>query len=243
MCRMFAYLGSSPRKVEELLDCLKKSAEKDVYLNNSSHPDGWGFVLLTKDKIFHYRSANPIFNEEFPINLKSEEMMLIVHARQATDKSLVGSQFSHPYVESNEKAIYYFAHNGSVDKEALSKILNINSVRMVDSELALKYIINGDIFGNIHSLKKFTKSSLNMFLLEIERNGNASLYYMNYVNRNYLQSKNISDIYYKMYIDNENGIAVYSSTINYYCNNKGKEVNEGIIEKIGEMKIKLGYNK
>jgi glutamine amidotransferase len=82
-----------------------------------------------------------------------------------------------------------------------------------------------------------------MFLLEIERNGNANLYYMNYFNRNYLQSKNISDIYYKMYIDNENGIAVYSSTINYYCNNKGKEVNEGIIEKIGEMKIKLGYNR
>lgn len=236
MCRMFAYYGSSSSKIEKLFNCLKKSAEKDVYFGNTSHPDGWGFVILTKDKIFHYRSANSIFTENLPIKLDDEETIAIFHARQATDKRLVGSQFSHPYSEANENGLFFFAHNGSVDKEKLSQELLINSDMVVDSELALKFLLRySNIYNGMNDLKDYTKSSLNSFIIRVSREKEAELFYLNYV-RN--RSEKASSNYYDLYIDTKDGISVFSSTLSYYCNDLGQnKVKYGELTPIGKMKL------
>ncbi len=242
---MFAYYGQSSKKVRELVYCLLRSAEKDVLLNNTSHGDGWGFVLLTKDKIFHYRSLNPIFREisdierDFPIKIRDEEMMVIVHARQASDKSLVSSYYSHPYLESSSSSIFFLAHNGSVDKEGIANELGISADNMVDSELILKYIVMKGVDG-IHDLKRFTRSSLNLLLLEIRRKeSEAILYYMNYYDKDYVKKRSMNEEYYKLYVDEDNGISVYSSTLGHYCKfNKQKPCEEGELIKIGVMRLK-----
>ncbi|AOL17179.1 hypothetical protein BFU36_11210 [Sulfolobus sp. A20] len=243
---MFSYYGRSSRKVRELLDCLVKSAKEDKLYNNTSHGDGWGFVLLTKDKIFHYRSLNPIFEEisdvesDFPIKISDEEMMIIAHARQASDKSLVSSYYSHPYLESNSSSIFFLAHNGSVNKEGIANELGISAENMVDSELILKYIEMKGV-DSINDLKKFTKSSLNLLLLEIRRKERqAILYYLNYYDKGYVEKRGINKEYYKLYVnEDDDGISVYSSTLAYYCKfNKQKPCEEGELIKIGGMSLK-----
>jgi glutamine amidotransferase len=234
---MFAYYGQSSSKIERLFECLKKSAEKDVYFNNNSHPDGWGLVVLTKDKIFHYRSGNPIFTENMPLKLNDEEMIAIFHARQATDKTLVGSQFSHPYVETNENGVLFFAHNGSVDKESLSQELLINADMMVDSELALKFLLRySNLYNGINDLKNYTKSALNLFLIQIHREKEAELFYLNYVKT---RSQKVSSNYYDLYVDKKDGVSVFSSTLSYYCNELGQDkAKYGELTSIGKLKLK-----
>ncbi|ARM76720.1 class II glutamine amidotransferase [Acidianus manzaensis] len=235
MCRMFAYYGFSSQRVKELFECLKKSASNDVYYPKP-HEDGWGFILLTKDKLIHYRDVNPIFFvDDFPLNLKDEEMMIIVHARQASDKKLVSSFFSHPYLETNEKYIFYLAHNGSVDKEKIAKELNIESNYLVDSELLLKYLVQRE---NYDKIKEYTKSSLNIILLKIKReNREAELSFMNYYNEEYIKTKNVNEKYYVMFYSNKNGNAVFSSTLAHYCG-EGKEVEKGKMIELGKMFIR-----
>lgn len=239
MCRMVAYFGSSRERVRQLFNCLKEAARNDVYYNSISHSDGWGSVVLTRDKIIHYRDVNPIYTQDFPAFTLNEEMIVVVHARQATDKNLVSSVFSHPYIETNERYIYYLVHNGSVDKERLGKELGVNPERMVDSELLLKYIsLKGDSEKEIERLKEYTKSSLNFILLKIERNRKASLYVINYYNTEHIKSKRINEKYYALYYVNREGSAVYSSTVGYYCNEDGEELEKGRLIKIGEMYIR-----
>lgn len=239
MCRMVAYFGTSRERLRQLFDCLKEAAKRDVYYKNVSHADGWGVLLLTRDRLIHYRDANPIYFQDLPFFVQDEAMMVIIHARQASEKSLISSIFSHPYVETNDRHIYYLAHNGTVDKERLGKELGINPERMVDSELLLKYLaLKGDSEREIEKLKDYTKSSLNIILLKIERNKRASLYVMNYYKSEYVKAKEINEKYYILYHINKDGKAVFSSTVGYYCNEEGEEIEQGKLVKIGEMEIK-----
>ncbi|AWR98336.2 class II glutamine amidotransferase [Acidianus sulfidivorans JP7] len=233
---MFAYYGNSKDRVKELFECLKKAAKEDIYYPKP-HEDGWGLVLLTRDKLIHYRDINPIYyTDAFPLNLKDEEMMVIVHARQASDKDLVSSFYSHPYLETDDKYVYYLAHNGSVDKEEIAKELKIyNAKYLVDSELLLKYIIFNEDYEKI---KKYTKSSLNIILLKIQRDTKeASLYFMNYYNSEYIKLKNMNEKYYPMYYSDIDGKAVFSSTVGFYCG-ENREVEKGKLIELGRMKIR-----
>ncbi|AAY81153.1 class II glutamine amidotransferase [Sulfolobus acidocaldarius] len=241
MCRMFAYYGSSWSKVEELFNCLSRSAEVDPYFNNSSHKDGWGFVIVTRDKIIHYRSGRPIFEDTLPIKLNDQEMIAVFHARQASAGNPIGSQFSHPYLEVNQNGSIFLAHNGSVDKERLLKEVSMNSEYVVDSELALKFISRfKDLYEGVEVLKGYTKSALNLFLVNISRLGEAELYYLNYVSPSHWDRvksgrTNASPNYYDLYINSEDGDAVFSSTLSYYCSELGERKAEySRLTKLGE---------
>ncbi|AHC52030.1 glutamine amidotransferase [Sulfolobus acidocaldarius SUSAZ] len=241
MCRMFAYYGSSWSKVEELFNCLSRSAQRDPYFNGSSHKDGWGFVIVTRDKVIHYRSGRPIFEDRLPIKLDDQEMIVVFHARQASSGNPVGSQFSHPYLEVNQNGSIFLAHNGSVDKEGLVKQLSIDSEYVVDSELALKFLSSyKDLSEGVEALKNYTKSALNLIVVNISRQGEAELYYLNYVSPSHWDRvksgrTSASPNYYDLYINNEYGVSVFSSTLSYYCNELGERKAEyGNLTKLGE---------
>ncbi|WP_084739715.1 class II glutamine amidotransferase [Sulfuracidifex tepidarius] len=224
---MLAYFGSSSRRLNELISCLKLSSEKDP-LNGASHDSGWGYVLIKKDSISYYRSGKPIFKETIPVFLDDEDMIAIFHARKATT-GLVGSQFSHPYMETNESGTHFFAHNGTINKRRLAQKMGIEDQGFVDSELAFKYLINT---GDIETLKDYTETALNLFYVKIDRyTQEAELRYLNYVAPHHDRP------YYHLYIDTSDGIAVYSSSLAYLCKDLSRErVGKGF-NSIGKIKV------
>ena len=200
MCRMVAYRGSDRATLRELADCLVKAAEDDP-LKGWSHPHGWGMVALTEDKLIHHRSSRPIFEpseRSTLINLVdslSGKMMVIIHARKASDPSLVSSMYSHPYQESNDREVIYLAHNGSVDL-SLAREVGMGIEGVVDSELVAKYISMKGI-ASVGDLIPYTKSALNLLILQIPRGvgsplSRAKLYYFHWANSN--------DPYYDLYV-------------------------------------------
>ena len=232
MCRMLAYVGKDKEKLKKLAQCLILSA-KDDPITHESHKDGWGIVAYNGGRVLYYRSVNPIFNESEVlfslINLLDGEIKAIIHARLASDKNLVSSYLSHPYMESNEKSIIYFAHNGSVNKEELGKALNIDSKLMVDSELIGKYI---SLYGieKVKELKVYTKSALNLLILKIDReNRDAHLYYYNYYNVDYVRKKGTPEEYYYLY---KGDGYVFSSSLAYTGCEKGDKVKFGELEEL-----------
>ncbi|MBB5253766.1 class II glutamine amidotransferase [Sulfurisphaera ohwakuensis] len=230
MCRMLAYIGGK-EKLKKLAECLITSA-KDDPITHDVHSDGWGIVAFQEDEIIYYRSVNPIFKErEKLINIidSLKNAKVIIHARLATDKSLIASYLSHPYIESNEKGIFFIAHNGSVDKQSLGEALGINPKLMVDSELIGKYIQKKGIEG-VKDLIKYTKSALNLLILYLDRESRKShLYYFNYYNKDYIRSKRIPEEYYKMYIG-ENYI--FSSSLAYTGCDKMREAEFGELKEL-----------
>ncbi|AKV75320.1 glutamine amidotransferase [Metallosphaera sedula] len=197
---MVAYRGSDRATLRELADCLVKAAEDDP-LKGWSHPHGWGMVALTEDKLIHHRSSRPIFEpseRSTLINLVdslSGKMMVIIHARKASDPSLVSSMYSHPYQESNDREVIYLAHNGSVDL-SLAREVGMGIEGVVDSELVAKYISMKGI-ASVGDLIPYTKSALNLLILQIPRGvgsplSRAKLYYFNWTNSN--------DPYYDLYV-------------------------------------------
>ena len=224
---MLAYHGSNKAELERLVKCLIRAANKDPLRNGVKHGDGWGIVAVDSDGIVYYRSGNPIYTEVNVLTSLLDELKgefkVIVHARLASDKSLVSSYYSHPYMDYNDKLIIYLAHNGSVDKDKLSSSLGIDGSKMVDSELALKYIsLKG--LDSVKELESYTKTALNLLLLVIRRGDDplsAKLYYYNYYKKD--------DEYYKLYI---NGNAVYSSSLAYTGCERGEEAKLSVLGEI-----------
>ena len=229
---MLAYVGKDKGKLKKLAQCMILSAKEDP-ITHESHKDGWGIVAYDGEKMIYYRSVNPIFNESEVlfnlINLLNSESKVIIHARLASDKKLVSSYLSHPYMESNENFIIYVAHNGVVDKEELGKVLNIDSRLMVDSELIGKYVsIHG--IEKVKDLQTYTKSALNLFILKIDRESKeAHLYYYNYYNVNYLRKKGVPEEYYYLYRGED---YVFSSSLAYSGCEKGNKVEFGELEEL-----------
>ncbi len=227
MCRMLAYFGSSSRRLNELISCLKLASERDP-LNGKSHDSGWGYVLIKKDSISYYRSGKPIFKETIPVFLDDDNMIAVFHARKATT-GLVGPQFSHPYMEANDSGTHFFAHNGTVNKRKLAQKMGINDDGFVDSEIAFKYLTST---GDIDTLKEYTDTALNLFYVKVDRHTQeAELRYLNYVTPQHDRP------YYHLYIDTSDGIAVYSSSLAYLCKGLSRERVQIGFNLVGKIKV------
>lgn len=233
MCRMIAYHGEDRTDLRSLVECLVKAAEDDP-LSGSPHGDGWGIVALTQDRLIHYRSAYPIFDPaERSYLLKlidsfSGEMKVVVHARKATDKRLVSSIYSHPYLETNDREVLFLAHNGSVDL-SLSKELNLNAEYVVDSELIAKFISQKGI-NYVSSLKRWTRSALNLIILKIDRGSGSPvsrshLLYYNYFLPPY---NKVTEEYYKLY--SGKGFVMSSSLVKTGCKDANEVERDKVIE-------------
>src|SRR5580658_2083813 len=131
-CRMFGYAGKSEADVRELFSALKRACANDptlpgVFAGCSRHSHGWGYVIHADNGLFHYRTATSIYDDEAPLPRLKGEIRAIFHGRFASDPSLAGHIFSHPFVAAGDREIFFLAHNGGVKPDHLP-------ARKVDTE-------------------------------------------------------------------------------------------------------------
>jgi len=210
---MFGYAGQSETDVRELLSGLKRACAEDPTLSGivagcSRHCHGWGYVIHAGNGLFHYRTAKSIYEDHAPLPRLEGEIRAIFHGRFASDPTLAGPIFSHPFVAATDREILFLAHNGAVQPKHLSE-------RKVDSEWALAQIIQaGGIEEALPELEDHTLSALNLLVLSIPRSAGAppTLHGLNY-----FKSKEQAKVdYYQMYLGvMPGGHTFLSSTIKY----------------------------
>ncbi|WP_457742039.1 class II glutamine amidotransferase [Thermococcus sp.] len=133
MCRILFARGQG-EKIQGLFEALVRSAENDPYRARRSgkrqHRDGWGYVLLRDDSVYHYRSTRPIFNdpERFRLIKQLEgNVVLMAHARAASQGS-VNILNTQPFQFSSCNGFsFWFMHNGDLNKEELLRTENLNT--------------------------------------------------------------------------------------------------------------------
>lgn len=162
---MFGYAGNSEADVRGLFSGLKRACANDptlpgVFAGCSRHSHGWGYVIHADNGLFHYRTATSIYDDDAPLPRVKGEIRAIFHGRFASDPSLAGHIFSHPFVAAADREIFFLAHNGGVKPDHLT-------ARKVDTEWALEQIVQaGGLEAALPKLKQHTASALNISGLE-----------------------------------------------------------------------------
>ncbi len=208
---MFGYAGKSEADLRELLSALKRACADDptlpgVFAGCTRHSHGWGYVILAGNGLFHYRTPVSIYDDDAPVPRLTGEIRAIFHGRFASNPTLTGAIFSHPFVASSDREIVFLAHNGGVEPDRLP-------ARKVDTEWALEQIIQaGSLEQALPKLKEHTASALNLLVLSIDRKSGAPATLRGL---NYFTSKEQPKVdYYQMYLGTmPGGRAFVSSTI------------------------------
>ncbi len=171
-CRMFGYAGRSESDVRELFAGLKRACANDPTLSGivagcSRHSHGWGYVIHAANGLFHYRSAQSIYEDDAALPKMEGEIRAIFHGRFATNQELMAHIFCHPFVAATDRALLYFAHNGSVTP-------TVQTDRKVDSEWALDEVAAAGLEAALPKLKEQTVSALNILVLTVPRGSGAA---------------------------------------------------------------------
>ena len=208
---MFGYAGKSEADLRELHSALKRACAHDPTLksiapNCSAHSHGWGCVIHADNGLFHYRSSTSIYEDDAPVPELKGDIRAIFHGRFASDPSLAGHIFCHPFVASTERELFFLAHNGNVLPDHLA-------ARNVDSEWVLAQIIQaGSLAKALPKLRDRTESALNLLLLSLDRQSGApaTLHALNY----YKPNEQPKIDYYQMFLGAmPGGRAFLSSTL------------------------------
>jgi predicted glutamine amidotransferase len=229
MCRMFGYAGDSRDDLVRLVSALKRSAEHDELEpepSRNKHEDGWGCVLCSSGGTSYERRTNAIFREDDDLVPDiSGTTCAIFHARQASDKAMIGDRkYSHPFREQTEDETVFLAHNGSLRKRDVAAELSppVDSEGKVDSEIGLKYVLQERRRGRTlneaaEELQRFVRRNraLNLLMLEVPKSGPPELYVKHYYMQDLSNSKekDRTDYYNLHYQRLSGGVAVFSSTL------------------------------
>ena len=225
---------------KRLLEAIIEASRYDPYLErlgaeNPSHCDGVGYTLLLLEegerKQLHYFRADRIDCKE---NLQEAEknakrvvriiedskwtsFILLFHTRKASRKEPRGEKHAHPYYASisarHGARQYFFAHNGSIHKDSLARIIGVNPASYTDSEIAFYWLIRrlgyGEKIKDAYSrLKSQVRTALNTLLLDLNEETLIATAYSSPK----LDAARLD--YYRVYLLEEPGIKAYmSSTI------------------------------
>lgn len=208
MCRMFAYIGDSQKELQSLYDALIKASEHDVHITwskNKQHKDGWGCVILTDNRIFHYRNQNPIFEDDYNLPKINGLTYAIFHSRRKSHaNSPEGSPvLSQPFATETDKEIIFLAHNGGLK-------IDPERPHVVDSERVLRKIVErGSLEKARTELEADSETALNLLMLKINRTTKQPE--IEYLNSWKLKDR---DAYYQLYeTKTKSGKAILSSTL------------------------------
>lgn len=213
MCRVVGYVGNSEEDLRHLFAGFSQGSACDPWLNKAGidstcHKHGWGYAILDANGLHHYRTRLPVYEDKNGLPRLSGKIYAILHSRLASDPSLDGHIFAHPFAGSTSEAVFFFAHNGGVDPGNLPQ-------RMVDSEWAFQKILEaGAVEPALPLLREKTKpnAALNLIILTLPRNPakQPALQYLNF----HKAENDGRRGYYQMYCgDMPGGKAVVSSTI------------------------------
>jgi len=201
--------------------------------------DGWGYIALIRDNhgrlsYTHFRSEEPIYKPGSKILLgefikllkRSNEAWIMVHARKASRRSLIGLLYSHPYASETKNGLLWLIHNGSLDSDKLAKELKVaNSTKYTDSELMSKYIasslsecaksIDECVLDSYNELfKEYTSTALITGVLVLERGRSRRNAIYMYSSTLYKKAPVKYPDYYRTYlIKGDSFSSVVSSTV------------------------------
>ncbi len=245
MCRLGIYISVGQYKfLEEYIKSFYLASINDIVLEKlrygrRSHNHGWGFVYIARRfnnlSLSLYKTSLPIMDRDVEtilkniISLDADWIIINMHSR-LTSREPIDILNSHPfYVSIPGKISLWLIHNGSVDKEKISRILGLENVKDLYADsyfLAnliarnLKSLDNKDIVEVFKSLidMDITKSSLNLGILSIdEKTKEISIAILNYMVQDVLYNNNMRE-YYNIYIANINNktFIAGSSTVMWY---------------------------
>jgi predicted glutamine amidotransferase len=215
MCRIAGYVGNSREDLEKLVDGLRWAAQNDRTSGRLVvHGDGWGYAIHSDLGRFSYKTQKAIFEDDIDLPETKGRIFAILHARKASPGYKAEKKSSHPFFGETEDSFVYFAHNGSLDQEALRGLTGFDE-KAIDSELAFRYMLQIGIFPGASELERYVKpnSALNLLVLEVKKGGGAEVSVKNYYRRD--KTKRDKTKYYQILKqDMGGGKAAFSSTFN-----------------------------
>ncbi len=175
---MLAYVGRSNDEIAELHKALKATVRAEVDGRGRKYEgrcvDGWGYVLVADSGIAYYKTAKPIIDDDHEIPRMDGKIYAMIHARKASDATLVESRFSHPFIGNVDDATLFLCHNGLIRTDQ-------KNLRMTDTEYGLTIIEKAGVEKGVEMLKDITGTGLNLFILQMNKiTGKVSLKYLNY---------------------------------------------------------------
>lgn len=208
MCRFYIYSGV-PKA--DLYRALRLAAERDPYAPRGfRHGDGWGYaVYLMNGSVAYYRSGSAIWRDPHvpPLGVAG-----LSHARAASPGEPVGVLYSHPFqAYTLDGRILYVAHNGSVDKHKIGRLLGVDPSRFSDSWVLAMFLASrwDDPEGALAEAVQYVKTALNLAVMELP---GPRLYAYNYFKLS--EEMRGREEYYKLYrVAGEGWEAVVSSSL------------------------------
>ncbi|MGC9076658.1 MAG: class II glutamine amidotransferase [Conexivisphaera sp.] len=155
VCRMAVAIGSfEDGELRELVEALRGAAAHDPYgealYGEVSHGDGWGILVATLDgsRSLHYRSTHPIYGEDpahiselIPSWAPGEHIVVMVHARAASEGSPVNLMSTHPVHAHSPWGDLYMIHNGQFLRERLGNPGGRASVQALYNDTWLAVVV------------------------------------------------------------------------------------------------------
>ncbi len=163
MCRL--YISKGPI---DLSNALKLAARHDPYMpsERKQHGDGWGFVAASPHGFVYYKSGLPAWEDPTVVPMRD---VVLAHARAASPGEPRGPEHSHPYMAYlGDGRIIFVAHNGSVDKHALSAKVGLNPSYFTDSFVLTQFLARywDDPRRAVEEATYYVKTALNIAVLE-----------------------------------------------------------------------------
>lgn len=108
VCRMAAFSVKGCEDISWVVEYVKQMAH---FGKKGPHCDGWGYVLLNRNKKIEYKSILPAYEDQKSPKLNDEKFKMgIVHARLASNGLDKTRLQLHPFYKDGK----YFAHNGTI---------------------------------------------------------------------------------------------------------------------------------
>ena len=159
MCRMVALAVRGDFDARAWLRALAEAASDDPYLRklsrDATHGDGWGLAALSGNRLLHYRSATPIWEDgalDVLAGLLSAPLVAVVHARKASRGMPLGVGAAHPFpLDTGDGGMLFVAQNGGVAVEELAGMVEakplLDSVDSFVYSVALAERLEGASLG------------------------------------------------------------------------------------------------
>jgi len=215
--------GSNYDLILKTLNAFVEASEYDKYKvmlgSTPSHRDGWGYAAfsITRDnkisKAIYYRSTEPIFTDNegmyelIDFIKQSGKVLIMMHSRAISVGSL-NIFNTHPYHYVGKDYSLWFAHNGTMYKDDLVKVLgmkNCDVENLSDSYLLglllyrrIRVLSEDEIVESYREVSKYTNTAMNTISIFTKPNKMVLA-----VTSSYLNSKIWNDHkqvqYYKLY--------------------------------------------
>ncbi|NJF24426.1 class II glutamine amidotransferase [Thermococcus sp. Bubb.Bath] len=233
MCRVLFAVGNG-EEIAPLIDALVKASENDPYKEargkGKAHRDGWGYALLKKDSLTHYRSSKPIFEDIEGVERLKDSLngflAVIAHTRAASQgaKNPFNAQ---PFAFSSRKGFsFWLYHNGDLNKSEIIKLADFEEAhfeKASDSYAMGAYLCRklesfevDEVLKHYSVLAKTANTSLNTGTLFLTPSGRATGFVTAYSKPTYLLKRENWDYVRQIVLRKENLFAMSSSTLELY---------------------------